>query len=137
MGDRLGNLSRMRTSEDKVHRKDFVWVCEDSLCPRKAARCKWTRPRGGGTLHRLGTPRPCRCSCQHFIKEELLLLIFEVLCWKKFRLPILFLKKGVDPVSEAPTRVGSREGNNRSKVLPPQKFCRETASNPGPGDSAS
>jgi hypothetical protein len=42
-----------------------------------------------------------------------------------------------DPVPEAPTRVGSGEGNNRSKVLPPQKFCRETASNPGPGDSAS
>jgi hypothetical protein len=42
-----------------------------------------------------------------------------------------------DPVPEAPTRVRSGEGNNRSKVLPPQKFCRETASNPGPGDSAS
>jgi hypothetical protein len=47
------------------------------------------------------------------------------------------VKKRVDPVPEAPTRVGSREGNNRSKVLPLQKFCRETASNPGPGDSAS
>jgi hypothetical protein len=42
-----------------------------------------------------------------------------------------------DPVTEAHTRVGSGERNNRSKVLPPQKFCRETASNPGPGDSAS
>jgi hypothetical protein len=42
-----------------------------------------------------------------------------------------------DPVPEAPTRVGSGEGNNRSKVLPLQKFCRETASNPGPSDSAS
>jgi hypothetical protein len=40
-------------------------------------------------------------------------------------------------VPEALTRVGSGEGNNRSKVLPPQKFCREMASNPGPGDSAS
>jgi hypothetical protein len=47
------------------------------------------------------------------------------------------LKKRADPVPEAPTRVGSGEGNNRSKVLPLQKFCRETASNPGPGDSAS
>jgi hypothetical protein len=46
-------------------------------------------------------------------------------------------KKRAGPVPEAPTRVGSGEGNNRSKVLPPQKFCRETASNPGPGDSAS
>jgi hypothetical protein len=45
--------------------------------------------------------------------------------------------KGAGPVPEAPTRVGSGEGNNRSKVLPPQKFYRETASNPGPGDSAS
>jgi hypothetical protein len=45
--------------------------------------------------------------------------------------------KRADPVPEAPTRVGSGEGNNRRKVLPPQKFCRETASNPGPGDSAS
>jgi hypothetical protein len=45
--------------------------------------------------------------------------------------------KGANPVPEAPTRVGSGEGNNRSNVLPPQKFCRETASNPGPGDSAS
>jgi hypothetical protein len=34
-----------------------------------------------------------------------------------------------DPVPEASTRVRSGEGNNRSKVLPPQKFCRETASN--------
>jgi hypothetical protein len=34
-------------------------------------------------------------------------------------------------VPEAPTRVGSGEENNRSKVLPPQKFCGETASNPG------
>jgi hypothetical protein len=34
-------------------------------------------------------------------------------------------KRGADPVPEAPTRVGSREGNNRSKVLPPQKFCRD------------
>jgi hypothetical protein len=41
--------------------------------------------------------------------------------------------KRADPVPEAPTRVGSGEGNNRSKVFPPQKFCRETASNPGPG----
>jgi hypothetical protein len=46
-------------------------------------------------------------------------------------------KKRADPVPEAPTQVGSGEGNNRSKVLPPQKFCRETASNLGPGDSAS
>jgi hypothetical protein len=38
-------------------------------------------------------------------------------------------------VHKAPTRVGSGEGNNRSKVLPPQKFCKETASNPGPDDS--
>jgi hypothetical protein len=44
---------------------------------------------------------------------------------------------GADPVPEAPTRVGSGERNNRSKVLHLQKFCRETASNPGPGDSAS
>jgi hypothetical protein len=48
-----------------------------------------------------------------------------------------YIKKGADPVPEAPTRVGSGEGNNRSKVLPLQKFCRETASNPGPDDSAS
>jgi hypothetical protein len=47
------------------------------------------------------------------------------------------IKRGADPVPEAPTRVGSGEGNNRSKVLPPHKFCREMASNPGPGDSAS
>jgi hypothetical protein len=25
-------------------------ICEDSLCPRKAARCKRARPRRGGTL---------------------------------------------------------------------------------------
>jgi hypothetical protein len=50
---------------------------------------------------------------------------------------ISWVKKRADPVPEAPTRVGSGEGNNQSKVLPPQKFCRETASNPGPGDSAS
>jgi hypothetical protein len=31
--------------------------------------------------------------------------------------------KRADPVPEAPTRVGSGEGNNRSKVLPPQKFA--------------
>jgi hypothetical protein len=41
------------------------------------------------------------------------------------------LNSRADPVPEAPTRVGSGEGNNRSKV-PLQKFCRETASNPGP-----
>jgi hypothetical protein len=39
-----------------------------------------------------------------------------------------YVKKRADPVPEAPTRVGSGEGNNRSKVLPPQKFCRETCS---------
>jgi hypothetical protein len=48
-----------------------------------------------------------------------------------------FQTQRADPVPEAPTRVGSGEGNNRSKVLPPQKFYRETASNPRPGDSAS
>jgi hypothetical protein len=42
---------------------------------------------------------------------------------------ILSKSQRADPVPEAPTRVGSGEGNNRSKVLPPQKFCRETASN--------
>jgi hypothetical protein len=51
--------------------------------------------------------------------------------------PLKIFYHGADPVPEAPTRVGSREGNNRSKVLPPQKFCRETASNLGPGDSVS
>jgi hypothetical protein len=59
----------------------------------------------------------------------------DILCDK--RVPQKLKKKRVDPVPEAPTRVGSGEGNNLSKVLPPQKFCRETASNPGPGDSAS
>jgi hypothetical protein len=50
---------------------------------------------------------------------------------------VMMYKGWADPVPEAPTRVGSRKRNNRSKVLPPQKFCRETALNPGPGDSAS
>ena len=43
MGDRPGSYSRVRTSEDKVCRKDMCWsvrerhvlVCEGSLCPRK------------------------------------------------------------------------------------------------------
>ena len=34
MGDRPGTSSRVRTSEDKVRRKD-VLVCEGSLCPIK------------------------------------------------------------------------------------------------------
>ena len=34
MGDRPGTSSRVRTSEDKVRRKD-VLVCEGSLCTRK------------------------------------------------------------------------------------------------------
>jgi hypothetical protein len=45
--------------------------------------------------------------------------------------------KRADPVPEAPTRVESGERNNRSKVLPPQKFYKEMASNPGSGDSVS
>ena len=32
--------------------------------------------------HPPGTPRPCRCSCQYAINEELLLLILQVLFWK-------------------------------------------------------
>jgi hypothetical protein len=66
MGDRSGNSFRVRTSEDKVCRKDlcgsvrtvyvleklpdvsgpglievgrYSGLCEGSLCPRKAARC--------------------------------------------------------------------------------------------------
>jgi hypothetical protein len=30
---------------------------------------------------------------------------------------LICFKKGADPVPEAPTRVGSGEGNNRSKVV--------------------
>jgi hypothetical protein len=68
---------------------------------------------------------------------ELHRTFFLAKLWQLMQLPAFLLHKRADPVSEAPTRVGSGEGNNRSKVLPPQKFCRETASNPGPGDSAS
>jgi hypothetical protein len=39
-------------------------------------------------------------------------------CAKACKAHIL-IKKGADPVTEAPTRVGSGEENNRSKVLPP------------------
>jgi hypothetical protein len=80
MGDRPGNSFRVHTSRDKVCRKisflgtqfrdgwptrkffpgvhewgqsvqkRLVLVCESSLWPMKAARCKWARPRRGVTL---------------------------------------------------------------------------------------
>ena len=43
MDDRPGSYFRVRTSEDKVCRKDMCWSV-------RAARRKRARPRGGGTL---------------------------------------------------------------------------------------
>ena len=42
MGDRSGTSSRVRTSEDKVRRKDLCWSVRVCLCPIKMPDSQWT-----------------------------------------------------------------------------------------------
>jgi hypothetical protein len=49
----------------------------------------------------------------------------------------LIKKKGQTQCQRLPHEWGLGKGITKAKSHPPQKFCRETASNPGPGDSAS
>ena len=51
MGDRPGSFFRVRTSKDKVYRKDLCWSVRAAYILDKLARCKRARPREGGMLH--------------------------------------------------------------------------------------
>ncbi|TVU01059.1 hypothetical protein EJB05_53492, partial [Eragrostis curvula] len=55
MGDRPGSPSRVRTSEDKVRRKDMCWYVRSVLIPRELPGVR-ARPRGGGTLQVVSEP---------------------------------------------------------------------------------
>jgi len=69
MSDRPESYFRVRTSEDKVCRKDWCWSVR-AVYVLKTVRCKLARPRGGGTLqlvHSLGVSKSrvvniCSCS---------------------------------------------------------------------------
>ena len=50
MGDQSGNLFWVRTSQDKVRRKDLCGSVRAVYVLEKAARCKRARPCRGGTL---------------------------------------------------------------------------------------